>query len=52
MSLNIWEQCYVSMGNGRRNKGASDERQECCGFAHWGNEREECVYGCEEGSEE
>ncbi len=38
--------------NGKRNKGASDERQECCGFARWGNEREECVYGCEEGSEE
>ncbi len=27
----------------------SDERQECCGFARWGNEGEECVYGREEG---
>ncbi len=27
----------------------SDERQECCGFTHWGNEGEECVYRCEEG---
>ncbi len=26
--------------------------QKCCGFARWGNEREECVYGREEGSEE
>ncbi len=39
-------------GNGRRNTGASDERQECCGFARWGNEREKCVYGCEEGLKE
>ncbi len=38
-------------GNGRRNKRASDERQECCRFARWGNEREYCVYGCEEGLE-
>ncbi len=27
----------------------SDERYECCGFACWDNEREKCVYGCEEG---
>ncbi len=39
-------------GNGRRNKGASDEGQKCCGFARWGDEGEECIYGCEEGSEE
>ncbi len=31
-------------GNGRRNKGASDERQEYCVFAHWGNEWEECLW--------
>ncbi len=31
---------------------ASDERQECCGFARWGNKREKCVYGCEEGLKE
>ncbi len=41
----------VLRGNGRKNKRASDERQECCGFARWGNEREKCVYGCEEGLE-
>ncbi len=23
-----------------------------CGVNRWGNEREKCVYGCEEGSEE
>ncbi len=33
-------------------RGASDEGQECCGFAHWAYEREKYVYGCEEGSEE
>ncbi len=30
----------------------NDERQACDGVARWGNEREECVYGREEGSEE
>ncbi len=30
----------------------SDERQESCGVTCWGNEREECVYGREERSEE
>ncbi len=52
MILNIWEQCYVSMGDGMINKRASDERYECYGFARWGNEREKCVYGSEEASEE
>ncbi len=31
---------------------ASDERQECFEFARWGNEKENCVYGCEEGLKE
>ncbi len=52
MSLNIRELLCMYGGNERRNKGASDERKECCGFTRWGNEGEECVYGCEEGSEE
>ncbi len=51
MSFNNLKQCYVSVGNGRRNKRVSDERQECCAFVRWGNEREKCVNGCKEGLE-